>query len=80
MCCNVTAGWTVGASSASSDAICAAVERAQAKGGMPSVIVLNTVKGKGWPDAEQRVPSHYMTVSAQQLGEYEMISAPRMDV
>lgn len=60
------------------DAITGAVERAQAQTGVPSVIVLNTVKGKGWPDAEQRVPSHYMTISAQQLSDYEAISARRM--
>lgn len=60
------------------DAISVAVEHAQAKAGIPSVIVLNTVKGKGWPDAEQRVPSHYMTISPEQLSDYEAISAQRL--
>lgn len=59
------------------NAICAAVESAQATQGKPSAIVLETVKGKGWPRAEQRVPSHYMTVSAEELREYEAISAAR---
>ena len=60
------------------DAMDEAISHAAATPGAPSVIVLNTVKGKGWLEAEQRVPSHYMTVSAQQLGEYEMISAQRI--
>lgn len=60
------------------EAISAAVERAQRTSGMPSMIVLDTVKGKGWPDAEKRVPSHYMTVSTEQLRDYEAISAQRI--
>jgi transketolase len=52
--------------------------RAHGTVGKPSVIVLNTVKGKGWPDAERRVPSHYMILSAEQLHDYEAISADRI--
>ncbi len=61
------------------NAICDAVERAHKTVGKPSAIVLNTVKGKGWPDAEQRVPSHYMTISDAQLRDYEAISAQRIE-
>ncbi len=59
------------------NAMCAAVDGALATAGKPSAIVLQTVKGKGWPRAEQRVPSHYMTISAEELREYEGISAAR---
>jgi len=60
-------------------AIDAAIERAHSVSGKPSVIVLNTVKGKGWPEVEQRVPSHYMTISPEQLSEYKAISASRIE-
>ena len=61
------------------NAISEAVERARGTSGRPHAIVLNTVKGKGWPDAERRVPSHYMTISAEQLRDYEAISAQRIE-
>ncbi len=60
-------------------AIDAAVQRAKATSDKPNVIVLNTVKGKGWPEVEQRVPSHYMTISAEQLHDYKVISASRIE-
>jgi transketolase len=60
------------------NAICSAVESARAFRGAPSVIILDTVKGKGWAEAESRVPSHYMTVSKEQLSDYEAVSAQRV--
>ena len=59
-------------------AVCGAIEAMQSNQGAPSVIVLDTVKGKGWADVEKRMPSHYMTVTPQQLAEYEAISAARL--
>lgn len=60
------------------DAIAGAIQHAQALENTPSVIVLNTIKGKGWEEAETRVPCHYMTISPQQLAQYEAVSAQRM--
>lgn len=60
------------------EAICTAIEAAQAYKGAPSVLVLDTVKGKGWAEAETRVPSHYMTISKEQLNAYEAVSADRI--
>ena len=59
-------------------ALCDAIDAAQAVADQPSVIVMETVKGKGWPEAEKRVPSHYMTISAEQLSDYEALSAARV--
>ena len=42
------------------------------------MIVLETVKGKGWEEAETRVPCHYMTVSGEQLRAYEEVSTERI--
>lgn len=61
------------------DAIYSAIEAAHAVSDVPSMIILNTVKGKGWAEAEARVPSHYMTISAEQLRAYENISAQRIE-
>ena len=60
------------------DAISAAIEAARESSGAPSMIVLNTVKGKGWAEAESRVPCHYMTISGEQLRAYEAVSAGRI--
>ena len=60
------------------DAITGAIEAAKAFSGAPSMIVLDTVKGKGWAEAELRVPSHYMTISEEQLRSYEEVSAGRI--
>jgi transketolase len=60
------------------EAITGAIENAKASSGAPSMIILETVKGKGWAEAERRVPSHYMTVSKQQLEAYEAVSAERI--
>ena len=60
------------------DAICGAIQTARESSGAPSVIVLNTVKGKGWAEAESRVPCHYMTISGEQLRAYEAVSAERI--
>lgn len=59
------------------DAICDAVARTHINRGAPSAVILDTVKGKGWPEAEMRVPCHYMTISPEQLAGYEVISAAR---
>jgi len=60
------------------NAICGAIEAAQANTCAPSAIILDTVKGKGWAEAESRVPSHYMTISKEQLSDYEAVSAQRV--
>lgn len=60
------------------DEICEAVDFAWSYEDAPCVIVLDTVKGKGWTEAENRVPCHYMTISQQQLSEYEAVSAQRI--
>lgn len=72
-------GWNAGTVDGNDmKAVCVAIEAMQGNRNAPSVIVLDTVKGKGWADAESRMPSHYMTVSPQQLAEYEAISAARL--
>ena len=60
------------------NAIVGAIEAAQGFSGAPSTIVLDTVKGKGWAEAEMRVPCHYMTISGEQLRAYEEVSAGRI--
>jgi transketolase len=60
------------------EAICGAVDSVQATAGAPSAVILNTVKGKGWAEAEVRIPSHYMTISEEQLKAYEAVSAGRI--
>jgi transketolase len=43
-----------------------AIERAKAETGRPSMIIMDTVKGKGIPFAEGAVESHNMPVTAEQ--------------
>lgn len=50
-------------------AIAVAVEEAKAQKGKPSVIVLNTVKGRGWTYAENTMFNHHMTVNWEQMTE-----------
>ena len=72
-------GWfTVTVNGHDLDAVCDAIETAQAHSGSPCAIILETVKGKGWDEAEKRVLSHYMTISKEQLEAYEVVSAQRM--
>jgi transketolase len=72
-------GWnTVSIDGHDIEAICGAIEAAHAVTGAPSMIILDTVKGKGWAEAEARVPSHYMTISKDQLSAYETVSAARI--
>lgn len=49
--------------------IAEAVELAKAAKGQPSVIVLHTVKGKGWSLAENTIANHHMTISPEQMAE-----------
>ena len=49
------------------DAIATAIANAKANTGKPSVIVLNTVKGKGVPQFEGQVSSHSNTVTDEML-------------
>ena len=49
-------------------AIYAAIEKARAAD-KPSMIVLNTIKGRGWSAIENQVSSHSMTISPEQLKE-----------
>lgn len=44
-----------------------AIEKAKENGGKPSVIVLNTVKGKGCSFAEGILSNHHITVSKEQM-------------
>jgi transketolase len=46
-----------------------AVVKAKEQKEQPSMIVLNTVKGKGWSFAEKRVNNHYMSISKEQMAE-----------
>ena len=46
-----------------------AILRAQAERGRPSMIVLDTVKGKGCSFAENRVESHHMSFDLQKARE-----------
>jgi len=46
-----------------------AIDKARATKGQPSMIVLNTVKGNGWSGSANKVSSHSMTVSEEQLKE-----------
>ncbi|TDT56498.1 transketolase [Fonticella tunisiensis] len=46
-----------------------AIERAKEVKGKPSVIVLHTIKGKGWSFAENTASNHHMTVSKEQMEE-----------
>lgn len=46
-----------------------AVEKAKMHKGQPAVIVLDTIKGKGWSLAENTLSNHHMTVSKEQMTE-----------
>lgn len=49
------------------EAICDAIGRAKQQNGVPSMIVLDTVKGHGWSAIENTAGSHSMNVSAEQM-------------
>lgn len=49
------------------ESIDSAINLARAVQDSPTVIVLNTVKGKGWSGSEGKLSSHSMSVSAEQL-------------
>ncbi len=49
--------------------IAAAIEKAKAQGEKPSVIVLNTVKGKGYSKIEGQLSSHNMPVTEEMVAE-----------
>jgi len=51
------------------DAISAAIDKAKAEQGRPSVIVLNTVKGKGCTFAEDVLMNHHISFNQEQLDE-----------
>ena len=51
------------------NAIDTAVQTAKTTFGTPSMIILDTIKGKGCTFAENRVGSHNMTISPEQLDE-----------
>lgn len=52
-------------------AIRTAVTAALAATGVPSAIVLNTVKGKGWSQTEGKCPVHHSVVTADALAQAE---------
>lgn len=51
------------------EAIAAAIDNARAHKGSPSVIVLDTIKGKGWSKSENQVGSHSRGFTAEELEE-----------
>lgn len=51
------------------EAIYNAIEKAKQVKGKPSVIVLDTVKGKGWTYCETAASNHHITVSKEQMEE-----------
>ena len=51
------------------DAIAAAVDNAKAHAGSPSVIILDTIKGKGWSKTENVAGSHSRGFTAEELEE-----------
>jgi transketolase len=46
-----------------------AVIKAKQQHAKPAMIVLNTVKGKGWSSAEGKLNNHHMVISKEQLAE-----------
>ena len=46
-----------------------AIEAARAQSGKPSMIVLHTVKAKGWSKAEGQVSSHHRAMSSEDLAD-----------
>ena len=51
------------------EAIAKAIDNAKAQGEKPSVIVLNTIKGKGYHKIENSASNHNMNISAEQVEE-----------
>ena len=51
------------------DAISKAVDNAKANTGCPSVIILDTIKGKGWSKSENQVGSHSRGFTEEELAE-----------
>ncbi len=51
------------------EAIAAAIDNARAHKGSPSVIILDTIKGKGWSKSENQVGSHSRGFTAEELEE-----------
>ena len=51
------------------EAIFNAIENAKEVKGKPSVIVLDTIKGKGWTYCETAASNHHITVSKEQMEE-----------
>lgn len=51
------------------EAIYNAIEKAKEVKGKPSVIVLDTIKGKGWTYCETAASNHHITISKEQMGE-----------
>ena len=51
------------------EALDAAICSAKANKGTPSVIIMDTVKGKGWSKAENQVGSHSRGLTAEELAE-----------
>ena len=51
------------------EAICSAVDNAKANTGCPSVIILDTIKGKGWSKSENQVGSHSRGFTEEELAE-----------
>lgn len=50
-------------------AIDAAITQAKASAGKPSMIILNTIKGKGWSKAEDQTGSHSRGFTQEELAE-----------
>jgi len=50
-------------------AIYDAIENAKARTDLPSMIVMNTVKGKGWKKIEGTVKSHSMPISQEDVAD-----------
>ena len=53
------------------EAIYNAIERAKQQTSAPSMIVLNTVKGKGWSVTEGKTNIHHISITKQQMAEAE---------
>lgn len=51
------------------EAIYNAIENAKKMKGKPSIIVLDTIKGKGWKYVETAASNHHITVSKEQMEE-----------
>jgi len=51
------------------EAISEAVDNAKANTGCPSVIILDTIKGKGWSKSENQAGSHSRGFTKEELAE-----------